>query len=339
MKKKSDNWKSLLKSDPIDWLLEINNPSVRYFTLKDILSRAKGNPDLKDAHRNIMISGIVPAILAKQNENGSWGVPEDFYVRAKYKGTVWNIILLAELGADGNDERIRKTAEFILSISQDKQSGGFAYQGGYEGGYHSKVIPCLTGNMVFSLIRFGYIDDPRVQQGIEWISKYQRFDDEIETAPKGWPYDKFKNCYGKHTCHMGAVKALKALAEIPANKRTKAVKNTINQGAEYLLKHNVYKRSHDLSQVIKPFWLRFGFPLMWNTDAMEILGILIKLGYHDDRMRDAIELMISKQDEQSRWKMEKSYNNRLLVGFEKDGKPSKWLTLNALRVLKGLAQK
>jgi hypothetical protein len=334
--KKSDIWKSLLKTSSIEWLLESNNPSVRFFTLRDILENREGDSLTNDARREIMNSDMVNRILEKQNEDGSWGIPEDFYVRAKYKGTVWNIILLAELGADGNDERIKKTAEFILSISQDKQSGGFAYQGGNEGGYHSKVIPCLTGNMVFSLIRFGHIDDPGVQQGIEWITRYQRFDDDIEIAPKGWPYDKFKNCYGKHTCHMGAVKALKALAEIPANKRTKAVKSTINQGAEYLLKHHLYKRSHDLSQVIKPFWLRFGFPLMWNTDAMEMLGLLVKLGYHDDRMQDAVDLMLSKRDEQGRWKMEKSYNNRLLVSFEKDGKSSKWMTLNALRVLKDI---
>jgi hypothetical protein len=54
-------------------------------------------------------------------------------------------------------------------------------------------------------------------------------------------------------------------------------------------------------------------------------------------MQDAIDLMLSKQNEQGRWIMEKSYNNRLLVSVEKDGKPSKWLTLNALRVLKEIA--
>jgi hypothetical protein len=284
-----------------------------------------------------MTSDIVNRILAKQNEDGSWGVPEDFYVRAKYKGTVWNIILLAELGADGNDKRIRKTVEFILTISQDRQSGGFAYQASKDGGYHSKVIPCLTGNMVFSLLKFGYFEDQRVQQGIEWLTKYQRFDDGIEIAPKGWPYDKFQNCYGKHTCHMGAIKALKALAEIPFDKRTKAVKGNISEGAEYFLKHHLYKRSHNLSELAKPFWSRFGFPLMWNTDAMEMLCILVKLGYRDERMQDAIDLMLSKQNEQGRWIMEKSYNNRLLVSVEKDGKPSKWLTLNALRVLKEIA--
>ena len=110
MKKKLENWKSLLKADPTDWLLEDNNPSVRYFTLKDILGKSETNPEVKKARKAIMTTDIVLRILEKQNDDGSWGVPEDFYVRAKYTGTVWTIILLAELGADGNDKRIKKTA-------------------------------------------------------------------------------------------------------------------------------------------------------------------------------------------------------------------------------------
>jgi hypothetical protein len=162
----------------------------------------------------------VPKILAKQKAGCYWEKLEDFYIRTKYKGTVWQLIILAELGADGKDERIKKACEFTLEYSQDRISGGFSYLGTKEsGGFHSRVIPCLTGNMVWSFIRFGYLSDHRIQKGINWIAKYQRFDDGLKEAPKGWPYDKAKACWGKHTCHMGIVKALKALAEIPDEKR------------------------------------------------------------------------------------------------------------------------
>jgi len=208
---------------------------------------------------------------------------------------------LAELGASGKDERIKKACEFILENSQDRESGGFSYRkAGTGGGWHDGVLPCLTGNMVWSLIRFGYLDDPRVQKGIKWIVKYQRFDDGIKEAAKGWPYDRLEKCWGKHTCHMGVVKALKALVEISVNKRSKDVKDMIEKGVECMLKHHIHKRSHDLGHVSKPEWLRFGFPLMWNTDALEILLILTKLGYKDERMQEAIDLVISKQDDQGR---------------------------------------
>jgi len=100
---------------------------------------------------------------------------------------------------------------------------------------------------------------------------------------------------------MGIVKGLKALSEIPLNKRYIEVKNTIEEGVEYLLKHYVFKRSHNLDKISKPSWLRFGFPLMWQTDILEILGILVKLGYKDERMQEAIDVLLSKQDNQGRW--------------------------------------
>jgi len=133
---------------------------------------------------------------------------------------------------------------------------------------------------------------------------------------------------------MGVVKALRALAEIPPDRRTEAVKSTIEDGAEYLLRHHVHKRSHDLGQVANPRWLRFGFPLMWQIDVLEILGVLLRLGYREPRMQEAVDLVISKQDEQGRWLLENTFNGRFLVSIERKDRPSKWVTLNALRVLK-----
>jgi hypothetical protein len=331
-----NDFQSVLKADPTDWLLEKNNPSVRYFTLRDILEKPENNLELQEARREIMKAGLVPAILAKQKEEGYWEIPENFYT-AKYRGTVWQLLILAELGADIADANIKKACEFILNNSQDLESGGFAHSASAKkgGGRHSEVIPCLTGNMVWSLIRLEYLDDPRVKRAIKWITDYQRFDDGIQESLKGWPYDRLKaGCFGKHTCHMGAVKALKALSEIPEGKQSADVKNMLEKGAEYMLKHHIYKKSHDLNQVAKPGWLKFGFPLMYQNDALEILEILTKLGYKDERMQDAIDILISKQDDQGRWKLENTFNGRFQVNIEQKGEPSKWITLNALRVLK-----
>jgi hypothetical protein len=199
------------------------------------------------------------------------------------------------------------------------------------------VIPCLTGNMVWSLLRLGYRGDERVDSAVDWIAKYQRFDDGVADPPVGWPYDKYEMCWGRHTCHMGVAKALKALSEIPPPERSSSVRHAVDEGAEYLLKHHVHKRSHDLTKVAKPGWLRFGFPLMYQTDVLEILGTLTRLGCHDERMRAAVELVISKQDAEGRWKLASTFNGRFVVDIEEKAKPSKWITLNALRVLKAWA--
>jgi len=332
------NWKSYLNSNPIEWLLEENNPSVRYRALTDILEKNMNDNEVKDAKEKIMVEGIVPKILNKQKTEGYWETAENFYIRTKYKGTVWQFIILAELYADDSDKRIQKSCEFILENSQDDSSGAFAYYRGDKSGDHHKVLSCLTGNMLWGLIRFGYLDDPRVQKGIDWIVKYQRFDDSIKKAPEGWPYNvgskKGEACWGTHTCHMGVVKNLKALTEIPQDKRSNGVKDNINKAAEYMLNHHIYKKSHNLDIVAKQEWTQFGFPLMWKIDALEVLDLLTKLGYRDDRMLDAIDLLISKQNENGRWILEKSFNGRMHVNIEQKGKESKWITLFAIKVLK-----
>ena len=334
----------MLKADPIDWLLEKDNPSVRYFTLSEILYKSENNPEVKDAKDKIMEIGVVPKILSKQKDEGYWETPQSLY-KDKYRSTVWQLIILAELGADGRDECLKKACEFILENSQDSVSGGFSGDRAETGGgSHDSVSPCLTGNMVWSLIRYGYLEDPRVQQGVNWITKYQRFDDGMKEAIKGWPYDRqgHPHCWGYththyvHSCHMGVVKTLKALAEIPTKKRSVDVENTIEKGVEYMLIHHIHKRSHDLNRVSNPNFLKFGFPLMWTTDVLEILEILTKLGYRDKRMQEAIDLVISKQDNQGRWKLERTFNGQFYTNIEQKGKPSKWITLNALKVLKRL---
>ena len=330
-----NRWKTFLNTDPTGWLLEKDNPSVRYLTLREILGKPETDPEAKSARKDIMEASTVPKILARQNPGGFWGNPEDFYIRTKYKGTVWSFIILAELMADPTNARIQRTCRFILDWSQDRKSGGFSYQGSAKnGGYHSGVIPCLTGNMTWGLIRFGYRDDPRVRRAIDWITSYQRFDDGVAKTPQGWPYDRHEQCWGKHTCTLGIVKGLKALAEIPPRNRTKKVKVFIQNASEFLLRHHVFKRSHDPSRVAKPKWTKLWFPWMWDTDVLEMMLILTGLGVRDKRMQEAMNLILSKQEKQGKWTLEDTYSSRFQVNIERKGKPSKWVTLNALRVLK-----
>lgn len=328
--------RGISREETIRWLLERENPSVRYFTLVDLLGKQEKDEEVLLTKREIMAFGPVPAILAKQTEEGFWGERERFYLD-KYRGTVWQLILLAELGADGEDPRIRKACEFILENSQDGESHGFAVNrsGKTSCGRHSEVIPCLTGNMLWSLIRLGYLEDPRVQAGIEWICKYQRCDDGESEPPQGWPYDRFEVCFGKHSCHMGVIKSLKALSAIPADRRKEKVNRKIESLAEYFLAHRIYKRSHDPEKISKPGWLKLGFPLMYQTDLLEILSILTRLGCNDSRMAEALTVIENKKTENNRWILENSFNGKMLVNIEKKGGESKWITLRALQVLCG----
>jgi len=323
---------AIANPDTVAWLLD-GDPSVRYFTLTGLLGEPADGAAASQARARIMTQGTVPAILAAQRADGHWGGRDRFYV-AKYTGTVWQLIVLAELGADGSDERVRRGCEAILRDSQDVESGGFSLsRAAAGGGRHGSVIPCLTGNVVFSLIRLGYLDDPRVRRAIDWITTYQRFDDADGDAPIGWPYESFEMCWGRHTCHMGAVKALKALAQIPPERRSPEVRRTLADGVEFVLRHHVHRRSHDLARDSKPGWRRFGFPLMYQTDVLEILGILTALGVRDERMDEALALVAAKQDADGRWKLASTFNGRFVVDIEAKGESSRWITLRALDAL------
>jgi len=61
---------------------------------------------------------------------------------------------------------------------------------------------------------------------------------------------------------------------------------------------------------------------------------LRNLGYRDKRTQEAVDLVISKQDDQGKWKLESTFNGCFQVNIEEKGKAGKWITLNAVRVLK-----
>ena len=316
----------------LDWLLDESDPAVRAAALTGLEGRPENDAEVRAARRAIMSTAPVSAILDLQHADGYWLKPEQFY-RGKYRGTVWQLLVLAELGADGRDPRVMRACTFILDAALDREHGGFSVEGGRNGGQASSVIPCLTGNMVFALLRLG-CEDVRVKAGIDWITTYQRFDDGDGKEPKGWPYDRYKMCWGRHTCHMGVVKAMKALAEIPEAERSVEVRTCLANAAEFMLIHHIHKRSHDPARLSKPGWKKFGFPLMYQTDALEILNLLLDLGYRDERMAEAVALVEAQRGEDGRWLLANSYNKSMDVKVERRGAPSKWVTLNALRALR-----
>ncbi len=296
----------------LEWLLEDSVPSVRYNTMRYLLGRPKEAPELKSVKKAMLETGIVPTILESMCKEEYTETFPRFY-RDKYKGLSWQLLILAELGAESSAQ-IKEHCEYMFENSQEREGGGFSMDTSvkYGGGMKSSVIPCLTGNMIFALARLGYYGDKRVLKAAQWLAENQRYDDGDGTP------EKLPACWGNHSCYMGAVKALKGFAEIPPQVRTASVNKSIEQGAEFLLKHHVYKQSHDLSKAMKPGWAKFSFPLMYQTDALEMLLILSKLGVRDERIKDALNLIASKQDEKGMWTAQNNLKDKLLVEFDKD---------------------
>ncbi|MBI5607834.1 MAG: terpene cyclase/mutase family protein [Deltaproteobacteria bacterium] len=322
-------------ADPVvAWLLEPDNPGVRWQCLRTLLGQPDTAAEVAEARAAIAQRGVVPAILAAQNPDGSWVEPKAFYTD-KYCGTVWQLLILAELGASGDDPRVRRAGEFLLAHSQDPDTGGFSVQararGG--GGLPSMVIPCLTGNLAWAMQVLGFYGDPRIDRALDWLATYLRFDDGDTAPPDDFRYVQFEVCYGRHSCFMGVVKGLKALAQVPPAQRTPAMRATIAAGCEYMLLHHVHKRSHAPEHVAKPGWTHLGFPRMYQSDVLEVLMILQDLGCDDPRMDDALDVVRRARQPDGRWLLADTFNGKFVVDIERKGAPSKWVTLRALQVL------
>jgi hypothetical protein len=340
-----------LHQSPIDWLLEESDPSVRYFTMLNILGKPQCDLEVIAAREAIPESKTAKRILQKQDPRGYWENPDSPYL-PKYKSSYWTIMVLGYLGMDRTNEKVARACEFIFRFQQN--DGGFSSEsigsGKREYDYRSQKgrrlpsrrefvaslifesqLSCLTGNMVAALIRIGYAGDPRVRMALEWLVKVQNRDG-------GWlcPYWK-AHVRDKHGCFMGTVCALEAFSEVPRQDLTNELKDTISRGAEFLLTHRLFKADHHDYRTINEAWLRLSFPCFAGYSVLRGLDVLTKLGYvKDGRLNDAVEALLQKRQSDGTWILESTPHGRMQVNIEPKGEPSKWITLIALRVLKRL---
>lgn len=329
----------MLNGDPLPWLLEEDplNPGVRYFALRDLVGMPAASPEVAAAREGVMNSGPVPVILAHQDRGGYWVKPG--YL-PKYKGTMWSIIFLAQLGATGDDPRVRRACEHLFDYAVAEHGGLSA------DGRNSGLIHCLQGNLCAALIDFGYLDDERLQRALAWLARSIMGEGIAPNTEKESPIHYLRSgnsapgfeCSANNhlPCAWGAVKAMLALSKVPAAQRTPPIDRAIKTGVEFLLSCDPATADYPMGYTDKPnrSWFKFGYPLGYVTDVLQILEVLAALGSGaDSRLRNALDLLLSKQDGQGRWPLEYTYNGKTWVNVEEKGKPSKWVTLRALRVL------
>ena len=133
-----------------------------------------------------------------------------------------------------------------------------------------------------------------------------------------------------------------AFSRLPVERRTDLIERAIKAGVDYFF--SVDPTTADFPGEIAPEpdhkWWKFGFPLFWVADILQVAEALTGLGYGNDlRLADTLDLIRGKQDEAGRWPLELDhYRYRMWQNYGSRGKPSKWVTLRALRVLKQAEQ-
>jgi hypothetical protein len=320
----------------LDWLLEPEDPGVRYLTLRDLLSKPTNDPELVEARENAYELGPIARILDNMQPEGWWSKAGPGY-SPKYRSTVWALILLAQLGASvEQDERVAKACNYLLEHAY--ATGGYMSHNGAPGG----TFDCLQGNLCWALTELGF-EDPRLDEAYHWLAISQTGEGVASKTERDAKvrYYVYKcgpgfQCGANYNlpCAWGATKVLMALGAIPPEKQSKHTREAIQLAVDFFFSVEPTSAAWPYKDGINNTWWKFGYPAFYNTDLLQVAEALVEVGYgNDPRLATTLELIRSKQDAQGRWKLEHDYPDKTWGNYGKKGHPNKWVTLRALRVV------
>lgn len=321
-----------MEDSVIDWLLEENQPSIRYLTLTQLLHKSSTDSEVRETQRKIPEIGWAASILANRNPAGWWANEKNHY-SPRFTATTWIMLILSDLGLTRENPAIRDSCELwtrMRPIMRTKNKLMHSDEPGTN--VPGSLEPCFTGGVVRALIHFGYYDDPRVRRALEWMV--------TRADPRGgWSHfqpGRSLDCW----------EPLSALAALPRPKRTASMQRAAERGAEFYLERELHRQGDQYTP-----WYRFHYPNHYYYDILVGLELVTSLGYADDpRLKYALSLLEEKRRPDGRWNLdainpdveidlEKYYRDHpkeqrsIPFALEKAGEPSKMITLRALLVL------
>jgi len=333
-------WQNQLNGDSLSWLLESDSPGVRYLALRDLVNDAS-EAEIAEGREAAYQRGPIGTVLENMAAEGYWSEPGPGY-RPKYRSTVWALIMLAQLGASSiQDERIAQACSFFLE--HGLAPGGQITSSGAPSG----TADCLQGNMSWVLTALDY-QDPRLDLAYEWMARTVTGEGLAPNTDRNAPLRYYASQCGptfacgsniKLPCAWGGAKVMLAFGVLPKDRRTPLIERAIQHGVDFLFSVDPAEATYPSGMTGKPSgnWWKFGFPVFYVTDILQIVEALVGLGYgNDPRLANALVLIREKQDEQGRWPLEYSYTGKTWLDFGPKKEPNKWVTLRALRVLKSV---
>jgi len=307
--------------DVLDWLLD-SDPAIRWQVLRDLLHAPDGVVAAERAR--IASEGWGARLLALQGEDGQWAGGACFPAhsrnwRAEGQGQPWTatlptLQLLHDLGIDPRSEPVRRAVSSVRENCRWEHAGQPFFSG--------EVEPCINGRTVTLGVYFGQAQDAVVARLLN-----------EQLADGGW------NCEAEN----GSVRSsfhttINVLEGLLAYERaTGGSAQSIaarRRGEEYLLERKLVRRK-STGEIVDPSWLQFSFPVRWHYDLLRALEYFRSTGEAPDpRIAEAIDLLLSKRQSDGTWRLENTHPGKVHFALEEgDGRPSRWNTLRALRVL------
>lgn len=320
--------------EALQWLLD-GDPAIRWQVLRDLIDAPQAEVAAERAR--VAEEGWGARLLDLQLEDGHWpGDPPAFRSEAaanwwaslpsgcrgtlfpEWTSTCWSLVLLKDFGLDPESEPARRAVARVREHCRWEHDGEPFFAG--------EVEPCINGRTVALGAYFGQ----DVRGIVDRLLGEQMSDG-------GW------NCEQENGSTRGSFNStIDVLAGLLEYERltggTPEVRAARLRGQDYLLERRLLRRL-STGEVIDPAWLQFSYPTFWHYDVLRGLDYLRAAGVApDERLAEAIELVESKRDAEGRWPLENPHPGQL--HFELDegpGRPSRWNTLRALRVLRWCA--
>jgi hypothetical protein len=294
--------------DVVAWLLE-GDPSIRWQVMRDLSEEADS---VVAAERSrIAEEGWGERILAMQTMTGQWGDGED----RGWLRTIYALHLLKELGVDPQSNRVAEAIDLVKKRITWFQLDGRPF-------FDGETEPCINGWLLGVGAYFGAPSEKLCERLLS-----------EQLSDGGW------NCQAPPSTRSSFHTSICVLEGFLEFEKGSAVAARLAEarklGEQYLLERKMM-RSAKSGAIIDTSWTGFAFPPTWHYDVLRGLDYLRSAGASpDSRTDEAIELIASKQDKEGWWQLDYQHPDRLPFTFEEEiGKPSRWNTLRALRVLK-----
>jgi len=304
-----------------DWLLD-SDPAIRWQVLRDL---AHAPAEVVAAERaRVATEGWGARLLALQGEDGQWAGGACFPARssnwrAMNQGQPWTatlptLQLLRDFGVDPRADRVRRAVALVRDRCRWEHAGQPFFSG--------EVEPCINGRAVTLGIYF--------EQDVEGVVA-RLVGEQLEDG--GW------NCEAENgSVRSSFASTINVLEGLLAHERaTGGSPESIaarRRGEEYLLERRLVRRK-STGEVVNQAWLQFSYPTRWHYDLLRALEYFRSVGdAPDPRMGEAIDLLRNKRQPDGTWLLENTHRGKVHFELEDgDGRPSRWNTLRALRVL------
>ena len=297
----------------ITWLLA-GDLSIQYQVYRDLLDANK--PQLR---KKIAFEGWGQKFLSFRQKNGHWG--RGFY-QPKWTSTHYTLLDLKNLSIDPGNSEISATLKLIFTHEKGPDGGIYPI------GTTKQSDVCING-MVLNYASYFHVKEEYLKSIIDFLLS-QKMDD------GGF------NCYSNrkgaiHSSLHTTLSVLEGIFEYQRNGytyRLKELRQAKQESEEFILIHKLF-RSDKTGEIINDNFLKLCYPCRWYYDILKALDYFQFSGLkHDSRMADALGVILEKRTSEGQWKLASKHPGQTYFEMEQAGKPSRWNTLRALRVLR-----